>query len=437
MFEYYLKLGLRNLRRNPVLTLLMVMAIAFGVASSMTTYTVFRAVSGDPIPWKSSKLFFPQIDVWGPTSRRGGTEPADAFTYTDVVALMRDHRAAKQSAIYPVGPTLYPTDATKKAQTMTGEAVHNEFFPMLDVPFQYGSGWSKSEDDQRARVVVISKSLNERVFGGANSVGRQIRLDNTDYRVIGVIGEWNPQPKFYVASIGYVFGAGDDVFIPFTTAIDQKLPTTGAFGCSAKLPEPGFAGTLSSSCAWISYMVELDSADAVSTYRDYLNDYAGSQQSSGRFGWAPNNRLRDLREFLKYERIVSSETKLSIMVAISLLIVCMVNTVGLLLAKFLRRSSEIGVRRALGANRFNIAYQFGMESAAIGLAGGALGLILTWVGVKLMEGLLSPQIAKLVHIDVTLLLQTLILAIVTTVVAGLYPTWRATHLRPSMQLKQG
>ncbi|PJL16438.1 peptide ABC transporter permease [Stenotrophomonas maltophilia] len=433
MFKYYLKLGLRNLRRNPVLTLLMVMSIGFGVASSMTTYTVFRAVSGDPIPSKSSKLFFPQVDVWGPSSRRGETEPADAFTYTDVTALLRHGRAAKQSAIYPVGPTLYPTDRAQKAKTMSGAAVHSEFFPMLEVPFLHGAGWSKSDEEQRARVVVISKALNQRTFGGVNSVGREITLDNSSYRVIGIIGDWDPQPKFYFAAVGYVFGPADDVFIPFATAIDQKIPTSGVFGCSAKLAEPGFSGALASSCIWISYMVELDSAGAVAAYRDYLSDYARSQYP----GWPINNRLRDVREFLSYQRIVSSETRLSMMVAICLLVVCMVNTVGLLLAKFLRRSGEIGVRRALGANRFNIAYQFGMESAAIGLAGGALGLLLTWIGIGLIRGLLAPQIARLVHVDISLLLQTLILAVVTTVLAGLYPTWRATHLHPSMQLKQG
>jgi putative ABC transport system permease protein len=369
----------------------------------MTTYTVFRAVSGDPIPWKSSKLFFPEIDVWGPASRRGGTEPADAFSYIDATALMRDGRATKQSAIYPIGPTLYPNDPAKKARTMSGEAVYSEFFPMLDVPFLYGSSWSKADDEQHAKVVI----------------------------------DWDPQPKFYVASIGNAFGAADQVFIPFNTAIDQQFATTGAFGCSAKLPDPGFAGTLASSCAWISYIVELDSAGAVDAYRSYLDDYAHAQQASGRFGWPPNNRLRDLHEFLDYEQIVSRETKISMVVAFSLLGVCMVNTIGLLLAKFLRRSNEIGVRRALGASRTNIAFQFGMESATIGLAGGALGLVLTWVGVRLMDGLLTPQVAKLAHIDVVLLLQTLLLAVLTTVLAGVYPTWRATHLRPSMQLKQG
>ena len=66
MFGYYLELAARSLRRSPGLTALMMLSIGFGVAASMTTYSVFRGLSGDPIPWKSSKLFMPQIDIWGP-----------------------------------------------------------------------------------------------------------------------------------------------------------------------------------------------------------------------------------------------------------------------------------------------------------------------------------------------------------------------------------
>ena len=66
MFAYYVNLGLRSLRRNLVLTSLMVMAIGVGIGASMTTLTVFRAMSRDPIPHKSRQLFIPQIDSWGP-----------------------------------------------------------------------------------------------------------------------------------------------------------------------------------------------------------------------------------------------------------------------------------------------------------------------------------------------------------------------------------
>jgi len=101
MFGYYLELALRSLKRSPGLTALMVLSIGFGVAASMTTYSVFRAVSGDPIPWKSSKLFVPQVDMRGPTGRDATGEPPTAMDYADAVTLMRAHRAELQSAMYP------------------------------------------------------------------------------------------------------------------------------------------------------------------------------------------------------------------------------------------------------------------------------------------------------------------------------------------------
>ena len=64
MFAYYLQLGLRSLRRNPILTELMVVGIALGIAASMTTLTVLHLMGSDPIPWKSSKLHYVQLDNW-------------------------------------------------------------------------------------------------------------------------------------------------------------------------------------------------------------------------------------------------------------------------------------------------------------------------------------------------------------------------------------
>jgi len=434
MFKYYLQLGLRSLRRNPVLTALMVLAIGFGVASSMTTYTVFRAMSGDPIPWKSDKLFFPQIDAWGPNPRNG-TEPADAMTYIDAVSLTRDHRAHLQSALYPIAPTVHSDDPTQKSRTAPGQAVDSEFFPMLDVPFLYGGGWTAADDEQHARVAVISKSLNQRLFEGTNSVGQSIQLDSHSYRVSGVLDDWHPQPKFYDLATTDAFGTADQVFLPFTTATDAQLATRSGFLC-IKLPGPGWAATLNSSCVWIGYMVELDTPSQVSTYRTYLEGYAREQQASGRFGWVPNNRLRDFSAWLDFEHVVPPQTKISFVVALCLLLVCMVNTVGLLLAKFLRRSGEIGVRRALGASRLAIAVQFGVEAGTIGMAGGVLGLMLTWLGVQVMHGSLPRQFAALAHIDLLLLWQTLLLAVVATVLAGLYPIWRAMYVRPALRLKE-
>jgi putative ABC transport system permease protein len=427
---------LRSLKRSPGLTALMVLAIGFGVAASMTTYSVFRAVSGDPIPWKSSKLFVPQIDMWGPKGRSDDGEPPDAMDYADAMALQRAHRGKLQSAMYQVSPSVVPTGAGKHPINVSGHAVYSEFFPMVDAPFRYGSGWGADADRQRAAVVVISSKLNEKLFGGANSVGRSVSIEGKDYRVVGVLDDWNPQPRFYdVVNTGGFSSGNEDVFLPFERAIDVGMPNDGNTNCSEVPAESGFVGLQHSSCVWLAYMVELDDAAAASAYRQYLDGYARDQQRAGRFAWAPNNRLRNLPDWLDAEKVVPSDTKVSLLVALGLLIVCLVNTAGLLLAKFLRRSSEIGVRRALGAQRAAIYAQFLTEAGIIGLAGGVLGLLLTGVGVASVSWVLPKDIAALARLDGSLLALTLLVATAATLLAGLYPTFRASRVQPAWQLK--
>jgi putative ABC transport system permease protein len=438
MFSYYLELALRSLKRSPGLTALMVLAIGFGVAASMTSWSVFRAVSGDPIPWKSSKLFVPQIDAWGPSGRSDNDdgEPSDAMSYIDATTLMGAHRAKLQSAMYQIAPSVVPAQAGRHPMNVTGHAVSSEFFPMLDTPFKYGSGWNANDDAQRAAVAVISSKLNEKLFGDANSVGKSLNIEGKDYRVVGVLDKWNPQPRYYdvVNSGGFSEGI-EDVFVPFERAIAVGIPNDGNTNCNATPAESGFVGLQHSSCVWIAYMVELDDAAAVSTYRDYLTAYARDQQKAGRFGWAPNIRLRDVPAFLEHEHVVPSDTKVSLLVAFGLLLVCLVNTIGLLLAKFLRRSGEIGVRRALGAPRNAIYAQFLTEAGVVGLAGGVLGLLLTGAGVASVGWVLPKSISDLARLDLSLLVITLLVAVVATMLAGLYPTFRASRVQPAWQLK--
>jgi putative ABC transport system permease protein len=439
MLGYYIDLALRSLKRSPGLTTLMILIVGFGVAASMTSYSVFRAVSGDPIPWKSSRLFVPQIDIWGPKGHLDSTnngEPPEAMDYTDAVALMREHRARYQSAMYQMSPSIVPPDASKHPINIGGHAVYSEFFPMLDVPFKFGSGWGADSDAQRAAVVVISGKLNQKLFGGANSVGKTIDIDGKDYRVVGVLGDWNPKPVFYdVVNTGGFTTGQEDVFLPFTRAIDVGMSNDGNTNCSEIPKGSGFVGLQQSSCVWISYMVELDDKAAASAYKDYLDGYFRDQKAAGRFDWPVNNRLRDLPAWLESEHVVPSDTKISLMVALGLLLACLVNTAGLLLAKFLRRSSEIGVRRALGAPRMAIYSQFLIEAAMVGLTGGVLGLLLTWVGVHSVSWVLPKEIASLARVDVVLLVLTLAVSVIATMLAGLYPTFRASRVQPALQLK--
>jgi putative ABC transport system permease protein len=436
VFAYYLTLAIRSFRRNLGITSLMVVTIAFGVAASMTTYAVFRAVSGDPIPWKSSRLFVPQVDTRGPGEKKVPGEPPTALDYRTASDLLRDRRATAQTAMYKISPAVSSSSEGSHPANVDGHAVGGDFFAMFDVPFQYGSGWGADGDARHAQVAVISAHLNDKLFRGANSVGQDISIDSRSYRIVGVMRPWNPQPRFYdVVNTGGFSTASEDVFLPFATAIDAGVMTTSNTECDKNPEKPGIAGLAGSNCAWISYMAQLDDAAAVDGYRQYLQGYAAQLRASGATAWEPNIRLRDLPQWLDARHVVPPDTGVSLLVAFGLLIVCLVNTAGLLLAKFQRRGGEIGVRRAIGASRQAIYAQFLIESSLVGIAGGVAGVLLTMGGIACVHALLPLEIASLAHFDAPLLLGTIVLAVISSMAAGAYPTFRATLVQPTLQLK--
>jgi putative ABC transport system permease protein len=139
-------------------------------------------------------------------------------------------------------------------------------------------------------------------------------------------------------------------------------------------------------------------------------------------------------EWLATSKVVPADLGLQLWLAFGFLAVCLVNTVSLLLAKCLRRSGEIGVRRALGASRRAIFAQFLVEAGTLGLAGGLLGLLLTWLGLwAVRQG--SNAYAELVGLDTPMLLTTMGLALLASLLAGLLPAWRACQVTPALQLK--
>jgi putative ABC transport system permease protein len=442
VFGYYLHLALRSLRRNPVLTALVIAAIGIGIGASMTMLTVLRAMSQDPMPRSSTRLFAPQIDNWGPGVTKGisGTSDGlpDQLNYQDAMALMRAHAAEHQAAMYRTVMAVTPPDPKQALFRAPARATYADFFTMFAVPFRYGSPWTAADDGSRAPLVVITRALNDRLFGGADSVGRTLRLGADGYRVTGVIDDWDPSPRFYDPGfydlVGSRYGAAAQIFLPFTTAVGRHLShLPGSMTC----PPQDRLGTgedaiLRSECIWIQFWVELPTAAAVNGYRTFLHDYAAEQRREGRFDWPPRTALRNVRQWLVYRQAVPPEVRVLTGAAFSFLVVCLLNAMGLMLAKFIARAGSLGVRRALGADRAAIYGQCLMEAAAIGVAAGLLGVALTALGLISTRQLLPASYTRLEVGDVVL---TVLLAVGTTLLAGLYPTWRASRVQPAWQLK--
>ena len=186
--------------------------------------------------------------------------------------------------------------------------------------------------------------------------------------------------------------------------------------------------------------MELPTRADVARYRDYLRNDAAEQQRPGRFAWPPNVRLSNVRQWLSVPLmplmpVVPKASALSMIVPVSFLLICLVDVVALILARFMRRAPEIGAHRALGASRGAIYRQFLVEATAIGLAGGVLGLWLTARGMSGIGWVFELEVARLAQLDASLLLLTVLVAVLTTLIAALYPAWRAAQVQPAWQLK--
>jgi putative ABC transport system permease protein len=418
-----------------VLTGLMITAIGFGIGTSMTSLSVSRAMSGDPIPDKSQQLFMVQIDSWGPDKRGERTEDGldENMSYIDAMALKNLHAAQRQSRIYSAYLNARPADPKLKPVGMIVPAVDSDFFAMFNAPFKFGAPWAGADDQEGNPVVVISQKLNDQFFAGANSIGKTFMLGGNSYRVVGVLDNWPLVPRFYNLHIR-PYGQIDEIFIPFTRAIKAQAPAASGMSCQ-DTTTASFEARLRSECLWIQLWVELPAATDVGKYRAALNNYAADQQQIGRFHWPPHTQIRDVMQWLKYRHIVPNELGLLVLASFGFLFVCLMNAMGLMLARIIGRTQDISVRRALGASQTAIIGQCLVETTVIGVLGAILGFLLTLLGLLVMRAALADDFSALTYLNAKAIGIEVSLAIAATIGAGLYPTWRAAHVEPALQLK--
>jgi putative ABC transport system permease protein len=435
MFQYYFLLGVRSLRRNPALTALMVLTLAIGVAASVSTLTILHVMSGDPIPTKSERLFVPQFDNGPLEGYAPGDEPNDKqMSYPDAANLLRSGQGDRRTALYGTMASIEPDRKDMPAFTANGIAATRDFFFMFDTPFLRGQPWSEADDKAGADVVVLGRALAEKLFGDADPIGKRLTILSHSFQVVGVANTWRPLPHYYrVIGGGGAFSNEDELYIPFASAVRHEAGNYGSVSCEARF-EGGFDQFIKSECTWLQFWFETSSASERAALQTYIDGYSADQRKLGRHKRAAPSKLYNVNEWLDYLKVVKKDSKLSAWLAFGFLALCLVNTIGLLLAKFSVRAAEVGIRRALGASRKEIFQQFLIETTVVGLAGGILGLLFAYGALGLIS-MQSKQMALVAHMDMAMLAFTFVVSVLSAVLAGLLPTWRACQVTPAMQLK--
>jgi putative ABC transport system permease protein len=348
--------------------------------------------------------------------------------------LLRGHRGSRQAAMSQGRVTVHPQGGKERAFFEQARFTTADFFTMFKVPFAYGHGWTESDDANRARVVVLDRPLADKLFGAERAVGQSVRLGSYSYQVIGVIDRWRPTPHFYDLSSGGAFDPAESIFLPLTTGVVDKQSIASSIYCFGKGGFPQGNLTDAPNCAWLQYWVQLDTPEAMAAYRAYLVHYSLEQKALGRFERPPHVAMHDLMGWLDYNHVIPGSVQLQALLALGFLVVCLVNTVALLLVKFLRRGGELSVRRAMGATRRDVFAQLVSEAALIGVGGGSLGLLLALGGLWIVRQQPATY-AAVAHLDTTMLSGALALAVLAALLAGVFPAWRASVLPPARGLK--
>ncbi|GAB4198486.1 MAG: ABC transporter permease [Wenzhouxiangellaceae bacterium] len=451
MLSYNLRLAWLSIRQRPGLTLLAIAAIAVGLGVLMTVQTQAYQIRSLPIGDDSEKIYLVQMDnrdVSAPNIDEISEMPS--LSYRDAQNLLQaDSVAGAQTLTWKTRGIVTTVDRELNPIRGFAVATNYQFFDMFNTPFKYGAGWTVDADDSAAAVVVISDRLNDQLFGGEDSVGRRIRMIDEIVTIVGVLDYWPLKSQFYDRT--FFRGFNDDIFLPSTFALKMNMPRYTRIDCRAaerpRMPLYRLAnaqGIMNSECAWINLWVKLDNAGAVEEYKDFMSGYVAEQKQLGRFPREENNFLETIVAHQRAILAGSDRFALYERLAWFFAAVCLLNTIVIFLARYVRKKKEIAVRRALGAKRKVLLGQYLIELVVVGVLGGLGGILLAYAGLYAMlevylysTDYIFPResVQQTYIMNWQLLLTALTIGIAGTVLAGLYPVWKVCHIPPAPQLK--
>ena len=442
MFRYYVLLGVRNLARNPILTALMVLTLAVGVAASISTLTILHVMSGRSDPAQErSPPGAPARQRPGRSYVPGVQTDERQMSYRDAANLRRSGQGERRTGDLRRRRRDRVGDApTCPVEQVQGLAVDADFFPMFEVPLLHGGRVvAQRRRGARPRGGAVARHAAKSPSESDNPVGKSLRLLGQDFRVVGSPRRMEPGaavPRLINSSGGPLAGE-DDLYIPFATAVDLQIYNNASTQLQRRtIASPATRAFSIPSARGSSSGSRSRRAGDRAALHDYLRDYAAEQRRLGRLPRDAPVMLFDVTRVDALLEVVSNDARLAVWLSFGFLLLCLVNTIGLLLAKFSARAPEVGVRRALGATRGAIFRQFLVEAGVVGLVGGLAGLRPERWRVSRSSRARPATCSTVAQMDWPMLGLTFVLALAASLLAGLLPTWRACQVdaRPSTQV---
>jgi putative ABC transport system permease protein len=398
-----LKHALRTMRRDWKFTTMIALCLALGIGANTAIFSVVNTILLQPLPFQAPDRLLYLADVHQGAGSELEELNASSFNYVEW-----KERSQSFAGMEATAPKDFNLIGAGEPERIRGSAISAGLLPLLGVHPQLGRGFLPEEDQPgRDTVAILSHELWQRHFGGDRGIiGHALNLDGVTYSVIGVM----PQ--------GFHLLQETDLWVPLgISATNRPRPQSHYLDVYARL-KPGTSRVQAQGeMDRIAHLLETETPD------------------SNR-GWSVH--VKPLREQFVGD-VRRSVIVLMAAVGFVLLIAC-ANVANLLLTRSAELANQLALRSALGADRRRIVQQVLSESVLLSLLGALLGLFLASLSIRPLLAL-SPtnqqQIFRDVHIDLSVLGFTLLLAVVTGLGFGLVPALRASRSDLYKLLKDG